>query len=160
VDLTCQRRPASVHSRSLSLSLSALRASLVSVVDRSPTRSLSLAALWGRLVSSVFSATVVDLHPCTCRGDHPRRPRPLSPLPHFAHSHPLSRSAVPAHARRRSAATLSAVQPAISHAKPSRAPSRGEELVPVLSLPYFRLVLANLASLELSRAGSPCPHGD
>jgi hypothetical protein len=85
------------------------------------------------------------------------RPYPLSLRAHFAHSRPLSRSAIAAHARRRSAAMLPAVQPARSRAKPSRASSLGEELIHILGIPYFRLVLANLASLKFGQAGSPRP---
>jgi hypothetical protein len=92
---TCQRHPVPASSRSLSpstwwgrpvgtnfppcaTSLSTLRARLVSVVDRSFARSLSLYALWDPLVSSVFPATAADPRLCTCRGDHPHR-SPMRP---------------------------------------------------------------------------------
>jgi hypothetical protein len=75
----------------------------------------------------------------------------LSPTS-FCASSPLSRSTLASHARQSSATTLPAVQPARSHAKPSRAPSRGETLVPVLGFSQFLFVLANLASPVLGHA--------
>jgi hypothetical protein len=101
--------------------------------------------------------TIHDARPCAL-ALFELRPYPLSLcVPHFAHSRPLSRSAIAAHARRRFAAMLPAVQPARSRAKPSRASSLGEELIHILGIPYFRLVLANLASLKFGQAGSPRP---
>jgi hypothetical protein len=86
----------------------------------------------------------------------PPRTRSLYPASFHTHS-PLSCSTITARARRRSTTALPAVQLARSRAKPPRALSRGEELVPVLGLPNFRPVLANLASSEFGRASLPCP---
>jgi hypothetical protein len=155
-------------SLSLSLSLSALRARLVSVVNRSPSRSLSLAAPWAT-VSSVFPATTADPCPRARRGDRPRRmPTRLSSYLSTARTrslcpasfHPLSCSVVAARARWRSAPTVSIVHPARCRVEPSRAPSRGEKLAPVLGFSQFFPVLANFASLEFDRTGSSRPRGD
>jgi hypothetical protein len=68
-------------SRARAHSLSALRACHVSATNRSPARSLSLAARWASPVSSVFNATTADPHLRLHRGDHshhlPTRPSSL-----------------------------------------------------------------------------------
>jgi hypothetical protein len=80
----CRRR--FPRARPLSLSLSALWARLISAVDHSPAHSLSLslsiAVPLGPHVSSVFPTTTSDPRSRTHRGDHPRRPptRPSSLL--------------------------------------------------------------------------------
>jgi hypothetical protein len=132
-------------------------------------RPFSLAASWGLLVSSAFPtnrhgpphAHAENLGHVAC----PRAPSlfwappapALSPLPHFAQAHSLLRSVVAAHTRWRPAPAVSAVQPTRSCAKTPRAPSRGEELVPMVGFPYSCMILANSASPKFIHAGSPCP---
>jgi hypothetical protein len=61
------------------------------------------------------------------------------PSPHFAQLHPLSRSALVARHRRRPAPAFPTIQLAGDHAKPPRAPPRGETPLPVLNFPSFAL---------------------
>jgi hypothetical protein len=125
----CRRRFPCAHTPTLSV----LRARLISVMDRSPARSIS--ARWASPVSFVFPATAADPRPhahrggCPCRS--PTRPSSflaplapaLSPLPHFSHSRPLSRSAIAARARRRSTTTLPVVQlPEVAPSHPELRP--------------------------------------
>jgi hypothetical protein len=67
------------------------------------------------------------------------------PSPHFAHSHPLSRSALAASRRRRPALAFATIQLAGVRAKPPRAPPRGETPVPVPNFPYCALCSSNFA---------------
>jgi hypothetical protein len=63
--------------------------------------------------------------------------------PHFAHLHPLSRSARAASRHRRLAPAFPAIQLAGDRSKPPRAPPRGETPVPVPNFPYCALCSAN-----------------
>jgi hypothetical protein len=51
---------------------------------------------------------------------------------------------------------VTAIQPVERHAKPPRAPSRGEKPIHVLSFLYSRLTLTNSALPEFIRTGSSC----
>jgi hypothetical protein len=67
------------------------------------------------------------------------------PSPHFARPRPLSRSALAARRRRRPEPTFPTIQLAGDHAKPPRAPPRGETPVPVPNFPYCALCSSNFA---------------
>jgi hypothetical protein len=67
------------------------------------------------------------------------------PSPHFAHPHPLSRSALAASLRRRPAPTSPAIQLTGVYAKPPRAPPQGETPVPMPNFPYCALCSSNFA---------------
>jgi hypothetical protein len=65
------------------------------------------------------------------------------PSPHFAQLHPLSHSAHAPSSRRRPAPAFPTVQAIGDHARPPRAPPRGETPVPVPNFPYCALCSAN-----------------
>jgi hypothetical protein len=65
------------------------------------------------------------------------------PSPHFAHSHPLSRSAHAASHRRRPAPVFLAIQLAGDRPRPPRASPRGETLVRMPNFPYCALCSSN-----------------
>jgi hypothetical protein len=67
------------------------------------------------------------------------------PSPHFAHLHPLSRSAIAASRRRRPAPMFLNIQLAGDRTQPPRAPPRGETPVPVPNFPYCTLCSSNFA---------------
>jgi hypothetical protein len=67
------------------------------------------------------------------------------PSPHFAHSHPLSCSALAAIRRRRPAPVFPAIQLTGDCPNPPRAPPQGETLLPVPNFPYCALCSANFA---------------
>ena len=67
------------------------------------------------------------------------------PSPHFAHPHPLSRSALAASRRRRPALVFLTIQLVGDRPKPHRAPLRGETSVPVPNFPYCALCSSNFA---------------
>jgi hypothetical protein len=67
------------------------------------------------------------------------------PSPHFTHPRPLSRSALVARRRRRSAPAFPTIQLAGDRAKPPRAPPRGETPIPVPNFPYCVLCSSNFA---------------
>jgi hypothetical protein len=82
---------------------------------------------------------------------------------HRPHPHSLPRFISPklalslALCPRRSTSPETRRKPAESHAKPPRAPPRGEKSVPVLGFPYSRLTVANLVSPVCGRVCSPRP---
>ncbi|PWZ36781.1 hypothetical protein Zm00014a_037480 [Zea mays] len=65
------------------------------------------------------------------------------PSPHFTQLHSLSRSAHAASRCRRPASAFPTVQATRDHARPPRAPPRGETPVPVPNFPYYALCSAN-----------------
>jgi hypothetical protein len=68
------------------------------------------------------------------------------PPPHFAQHCPLSRSALAARRRRRSAPAFPTIQLAGDRAKPPRSPPRGETHLIVPNFPYCALCLANFGT--------------
>jgi hypothetical protein len=81
------------------------------------------------------------------------------PSPHFAHPHPLSRSALAARRHRRPASAFPTIQLAGDRTKPPRAPPRGETPVPVPNSLIAPCVRPILPSLMLDRGDPPCSHG-
>jgi hypothetical protein len=71
------------------------------------------------------------------------------PSPHFAHSHPLSHSALAASRRQRPAPASPAIQLAGVCAKPPRAPPLGETPIPVPNFPYCALCSSNFALADV-----------
>jgi hypothetical protein len=150
----------SYFARTLPLSLS--RGPGSPVVEPLPRASLfSPSAPWANPVSSAFSARrrgPAHAHSRTSPGFSATTPThtPNSlliappvphthPSPHFAHSHPLSRSALAARRRRRPTPMFPAIQLAGVHAKPPRAPPQGETPVLVPNFPYCALCSSNFA---------------
>jgi hypothetical protein len=88
-----------------------------------------------------FSATT-PAHAPSSLFRAPPLPR-TRPSPHFAHPHPLSRSALAAGHRRRPAPAFPANQLAGDHPKPPRALPRGETPIPVPNFPYCALCSSN-----------------
>jgi hypothetical protein len=132
------------------------------VVEPLPRASLfSLSAPWASPVSSTLSARrrgPAHAHSRTSSGfsatTPAHAPNPLliappvphaHPSPHFAHPHPLSRSALAASRRRRPTPASPAIQLAGVRAKPPRALPRGEIPIPVPNFPYCALCSANFA---------------
>jgi hypothetical protein len=132
------------------------------VVEPLPQASLfSPSASWANPVSSVFSTRrrgPAHAHSHTLSGFSvttpahapnslliaPSVPR-THPSAHFAHSHPLSRSALAASRRRRPAPASSAIQLAGVRPRPHRAPPQGETPIPVPNFPYCALCSSNFA---------------
>jgi hypothetical protein len=118
--------PLPPRARSLSLRRGTALSALPSprpVVDqnaRTRARTPRSSATWPAHAPSSFLSTVVPA---------------LAPLPHFVQAHPLSRSALVAHACQRPAPAMPVTQPVGSHAKPPRASPRGETSIPVLGFP-------------------------
>jgi hypothetical protein len=134
--------------RSLSLSVSQTRiASRRAVAPSVPLFSLCVVGqpCQFRLLraSSGFSATT-PAHAPNSLLIAPSVPR-THPSPHFAHSHPLSRSALAASRRRRPAPASPAIQLAGVRPRPHRAPPRGETLDPVPNFPYCSLCSSNFS---------------
>jgi hypothetical protein len=149
--------------RALPLSLS--RGPGSPVVEPLPRASLfSPSASWASPVSSAFSARrrgPAHAHSRTSSGFSATTPAhaPNSlliappvprthPSPHFAHPHPLSRSALAASRRRRPAPAFPTIQLAGVCAKPPRAPPQGETPVPVPNFPYCALCSSNFAFVD------------
>jgi hypothetical protein len=74
------------------------------------------------------------------------------PSPHFAHPRPLSRSALAASRRWRPALTFPTVQLVEDHAKPPRAPPRGETSDPMPNFLYLRPVFIQFCLRRCSTA--------
>jgi hypothetical protein len=119
-----------------------------------------LSTPWTLPVSSAPSALAVDRRVRTHarrRISPPQRPHAPSslfrappvprahPSPHFTQLCPLSCSAHAASCHQRPAPAFPTIQLAGDHAKPLRAPSRGETPVPVPNFPYCALCSANFA---------------
>jgi hypothetical protein len=137
-----------------------------SVVEPLPRASLfSLSAPWASPVSSAISARPrgpAHAHSRTSPGFSATKPAhaPNSlliapsvprahPSPHFAHSHPISRSALAASRRRRPAPAFSTIHLAGDRSKPPRASPRGETPVPVLNFPYCALCSSNFTLADV-----------
>jgi hypothetical protein len=95
------------------------------------------------LTSPGFSA-MTPAHAPNSHFRAPPVPR-TRPSPHFAHPHPLSRSVLTARRCRRLTLVFPTIQLAGDHAKPPRAPPRGETPVPVPNFPYCTLCSSNFA---------------
>jgi hypothetical protein len=156
VDPTCRRQL--LCPLALPLSVSWARFASAELL---PPRPFSLSALWAYLVRSAFLARrrgPAHAHSRMSPGFSATTPAhaPNSlltalsvprahPSPHFAHSHPLSRSALAAIHRWRPAPASPAIQLTEVRAKPPRAPPQGETPVPVPNFPYCALCSSNFA---------------
>jgi hypothetical protein len=113
--------------------------------------------MWASLVSSIFPATAADPHLRTHCGDRTCR-LPMRPSSFLSPAH-VACPRLPSLAlyRRRlcSPKILACCAGRLARQKPRRAPSRGEELAPVLGFSQFHLVLANSALPKFSRVGLP-----
>jgi hypothetical protein len=153
----CRRQFSIARALSFSLCLADLDRQCRAVAPARPLFSLS--APWTLPVRSAFSARrrgPAHAHSRTSPGFSATTPAhapnsllkaPLVPCthpsPHFAHSHPLSRSALAASRRRRPVPASPAIQLAGIRAKPPRAPPRGVTPVPVPNFPYYALCSSN-----------------
>jgi hypothetical protein len=159
----CRRRfPSPARSPFLSL----FRGPGSPVVEPLPRASLfSLSAPWASPVSSALSARrrgPAHAHSRTSSGFSATTPAhtPNSlliappvprahPSPHFAQSHPLSRSALAASRRRRPAPAFPSIHLTGDRSKPPRAPPQGETPVPVPNFPYCALCSSNFTLTDV-----------